>query len=152
MKKDLSVIAKELFPSLVQSTYEQLLYSYNTDCKTDINPRLTFNEAVIKYTAYVLDTIDNKNNWKSRGETIFVDFRNFLTVFDEFFPVYRSDTGVPYMDIGKWNHANGKKIVQLLIKEIFYLNYTGMNIQYIGFIRESPFSPEIIRMFIRLSD
>jgi hypothetical protein len=49
MKKDLSIVAKE-FPNLIQDTYQQLMCSYNTDGKIDINPRPTLNEAVIKYT------------------------------------------------------------------------------------------------------
>jgi hypothetical protein len=151
-KKNLSIVAKELFPNLIQDTYQQLMCSYNTDGKIDINPRLTLNEAVIKYTPYVLCTINNKDNWKRRYENIFVNFHDFLTAFDEFFPLYRADNGTPYIDIGKWNHENGKKIVRLLIEEIFYLNYVGMNIQDIAFIRENPFSPEIIRVFLRLSD
>jgi hypothetical protein len=151
MKKDLSVIAKELFPDMVQSTYEQLLRSYNTDGKSNINPRLSFNEAVSKYAPHVLNIIDSKDNWRARYGDIFVDFHNSLEVFDEFFPVYRTDAGIPYMDIGAWNHANGKKMVQLLIKEIFYQNYIGMTIQDIAFVREKPFSAEIIRVFLRFS-
>jgi hypothetical protein len=149
--KDLSVVAKELFPNLVQNTYEQLLYSYNSDGKTNINPRLSFNEAVSKYAPHVLNIIDSKDNWKARYGDIFVDFRSFLEVFDEFFPVYKTDAGTPYIDIGAWNHETGRKIVQLLIKEIFYQNYTGMNIQDIAFIREKPFLPEIVRIYLKLS-
>jgi hypothetical protein len=152
MKKDLSMIAKELFPGLVQNTYEQLLYSYNSGFRPSINPETTLNEAISKYTAPVLNVLENKDNWKVRNGDIFVDFRDFLTVFNEFFPVYRTDNGIPYLDIGVWNHANGKKIVSLLITEIFYLNYTGMDIRDIVFTRKSPFSPEIIRIFLRLSE
>jgi hypothetical protein len=152
MKRDLSVIAKELFPGAVQNTYEQLLHSYGTDGKPNINPWPALNEAVSKYTASVLNIVENKNNWKAADGVIFADFRNFLTVFDEFFPIYETDAGIPYMDIGAWNHANGKKIVQLLVREIFYLNYTGMNIQDTAFVKETSFSPEIIRIFLRLPE
>jgi hypothetical protein len=152
MKKDLSVIAKELFPYLVKNTYEQLMCSYASDYKIDINPKLTFKEAVDKYTDPFLNVMENKNNWKNRGESIFIDFHDFLTVFNEFFPVYMADNGFPYMDIGVWNHENGKKIVELLITEIFYNNYTGMNIQNILFTRKNVCSPEIIRISLRLSD
>jgi hypothetical protein len=152
MKKDLSLIAKELFPNLEQNTYEQLLYLYNTDGKTDINPRLSLEEAVSKYTTPVLNVMENKDNWKTKGGAMFVDFKNFITLFDEFFPLYMADNGTPYMDIGVWNHTNGKKIVSLLITKIFYLNYTGMDIQDISFTRESFLSPEIIRIFLRLSE
>jgi hypothetical protein len=152
VKKDLSVIAKELFPNLEQNTYEQLLYSYNTDGKTNINPRLSFEEAVSKYTDPFLNVMENKDNWKTRGDTIFVDLKNFITLFDEFFPLYKAENGTPYIDLGEWNHANGEKIVSLLITKIFYLNYTGMDIQNISFTREGFFSPEIIRIFLRLSE
>jgi hypothetical protein len=151
MKKDLSLIAKELFPNLERNTYEQLLYSYNTDGKTDINPRLSLEEAVSKYTTPILNVMENKDNWEARGGAIFVDFKN-LTLFDEFFPLYKTENGSPYMDIGMWNHANGEKIVSFLITKIFYLNYTGMDIQDISFIRESFLFPGIIRISLRLSD
>jgi hypothetical protein len=152
MKKDLSMIAKELFPDLVQNTYEQLLYSYNSGFEPSINPEITLNEAINKYTSPVLNVLENKANWKTRGGDLFVDFRDFLTVFDEFFPLYKADNGIPYLDLGIWNHANGEKIVRLLITEIFYLNYTGMDIRDIVFMNEKPFSPEIIRIFLRLSE
>jgi hypothetical protein len=152
MKKDLSAIAKELFSNLTRNTYEELLYSYNTDGKKNINPRLTFDEAINKYTAPVLNVMENKANWKNRGGSLFVDFHSFLTVFKEFFPVYMADNGTPYLDIGVWNHSNGEKIVSLLITEIFYLNYTGMDIKDIVFMREKPLLPEIIRIFLRLSE
>jgi hypothetical protein len=151
MKKDLSVIAKKLFPNLVQDAYEELLHSYNTDGKTDINPKLNLDEAVYKYTITVSDVMEKKDNWGKRRDAIFVDFHDFLTTFDEFFPIYWAKEGIPYMDIGIWNQENGKKIVQFLIKRIFYLNYTGMDIQDIVFTRKSPFSPEFIRIFLRLS-
>jgi hypothetical protein len=152
MKKDLSLIAKELFPNLEQNTYEQLLYSYRTDGKTDINPRLSLEEAVSKYTTPFLNVIENKDNWKTKGGAIFVDFKNFITLFDEFFPFYMADNGTPYIDLGEWNHSNGEKIVSLLITKIFYLNYTGVEIQDISFTSESFFSSEIIRIFLRLSE
>jgi hypothetical protein len=152
MKKDLSVIAKELFPGLVQNTYEQLLHSYRTDGKRNINPKLALDEAVSKYTPCVLNVIENKDNWKSRWGGIFVDFHNPLTVFDEFFPVYIADNGTPYLDLEIRNYENGEKIVLLLITEIFYLNYTEMDIKDIVFTRKSPLSPEIIRIFLRLSE
>jgi hypothetical protein len=151
MKKDLSIIANELFSDLVQDTYEHLLHSYLTDGKTNISPRLSIEEAIHKYTPHILNVIENKSNWKKRSETIFVDFHDFLTVFDEFFPVYISNNGFPYLDIGVWNHTNGKKIVRLLLTEIFYQNYTGMNIQDIAFIREELFSQESIRIFLKSS-
>jgi hypothetical protein len=152
MKKDLSIIAKELFPNLVQSTYEQLLNSYNSGREKSITPTFSFDEAVNKYTSPVLNVMENKDNWKIRGGVIFVDFKNFITLFDEFFPIYTTADGIPYMDIGAWNHANGEKIVSLLITKIFYLNYTGMDIQDISFISERLFSPEIIRIILRLSE
>jgi hypothetical protein len=151
MKKDLSLIAENLFPNLVQNTYEQLLDSYNTDGKTDINPRLSLEDAVSKYTAPVLNVMENKDNWKTRGGAIFVDFKDFIKIFDEYFPIYKAENGFPYMDIGPRNHANGEKIVSLLITKIFYLNYIGMDIQGISFICESFFSQEMIRIFLRLS-
>jgi hypothetical protein len=152
MKKDLSIIAKELFPNLVQDTYEELIHSYNTDGKTNINPRLSLDEAVHKYTITVSDVMENKDNWGKRLDDIFVDFHNFLTIFDEFFPIYWAREGIPYLDIGMWNKENGKKIVKILIKKIFYLSYTGMDIQDIAFTRKSPFSPEFIRIFLRLPE
>jgi hypothetical protein len=150
MKKDLSLIAKELFPNLEQNTYEKLLYSYVSDHKTNINPRLSLEEAISKYTVPVLNVMENKDNWKTRGGAIFVDFKNYVTLFDEFFPFYKADNGTPYLDLGEWNLANGEKIVSFLITKIFYLNYTGMDIQNISFTKEGFFSPEIIRVFLRL--
>jgi hypothetical protein len=96
--------------------------------------------------------MENKGNWKIRGGDIFVDFHDFLTVFDEFFPTYRDDNGIPYLDLWEWNDANGEKIVRLLITKIFYLNYTGMDIQNIAFVSERPSSSEIARIFLRLSE
>jgi hypothetical protein len=152
MKKDLSLIAKELFPNLEQNTYEKLLYSYVSDHKTNINPRLSLEEAISKYTTPFLNVMENMDNWKTRGGIIFVDFKNFITLFDEFFPLYMADNGTPYIDLGERNHANGEKIVSLLITKIFYLNYTGMDIQDVSFTSEGFFSPEIIRIALRLSE
>jgi hypothetical protein len=152
MKRDLSVIAKELFPDLTRNTYEQLLHSYNSGYCTDINPKITLNEAISKYTDPLLKIFENKDNWKTRFDTIFVDFHGFIDAFDEFFSVYLAKNGYPYVDLLGWNHEIGEKIVSLLITEIFYLNYTGMDIKDIVFTREGPLSPEIIRIFLRLSE
>jgi hypothetical protein len=152
MKRDLSVIAKELFPNLVQNTYEQLLYSYTAEGKTNINPKISLDEAISKYTPFVLNVMENKDNWVNRCESIFIDFHDFLTVFGEYFPLYKSDDGIPYMDIGIWNYEIGRKILSLLITKIFYLNYTGMDVRDVIFIKEKPLEPEIIRIFLRLSD
>jgi hypothetical protein len=152
MKKDLSVTAKELFPNLEKNTYEKLICSYVTDGKTNINPGLTFDEAVSKYTAYVLNVMENKNNWKIRNNNMYIDFHNYLIIFEEFFPLYKSDKGFPYLDLGEQNYEIGEKIVLLLITKIFYLNYTGIDIRDIIFIREQPSEREIIRIFLRLSD
>jgi hypothetical protein len=58
----------------------------SSDGKSNINPRRSLNEAVSKYTAHILNIIDRKYNWKAGDGSIFVDFRNFLEVFDEFSP------------------------------------------------------------------
>jgi hypothetical protein len=152
MKKDLSIIAKELFPNLVQNTYEELVHSYNTDGKTNINPKLSLDEAVYKYTITVSDVMENKDNWGKRRDDIFVDFHNFLTIFDEFFPIYWAEKGIPYAVIGVWNQEIGKKIVQLLIRKIFYLSYMGMDIQSLVFMSKHPLAPEFIRIFLRLPE
>jgi hypothetical protein len=84
---------------------------------------------------------------------IFVDSPDYLhTIFDEFFPLYLADNGRPYMDLGMWNQRTGKEIVYLLIMRIFYLNYTGMDIRSIDFVYPEPGQPEIIRIYLRLSD
>jgi hypothetical protein len=152
MKKDLSLIAKELFPSITQDTYKKLLYSYSGTGKTNINPKRTLNEAINKYSDRVLNIIENKDNWQIRNGNIFVDSPDYLhTIFDEFLPLYKTDDGRPYMDLWRWNSAIGEEIVYLLIVRIFYLNYTGMDIQNIDFVWKRPFSPKIIRIFLRPS-
>jgi hypothetical protein len=148
MKKDLSIIAKALFPDFVENTYEDLLGSYQRHGKTATIPTLSLNEAVSKYTHHVLNVIENRDNWKTEDSSIFVDFHDFFTIFNEFFPIFRSDRGIPYLDIGTLNYHTGKRIVSLLISKIFYLNYAGMVVQNIVFTREGLFSEEFIRIFL----
>jgi hypothetical protein len=151
--KNLSMVAKELFPDLEQNTYDQLLHSYLTDGKTNINPKLSLDEAVQKYTPGIIEFIENKANWKHRGISIFLDFPKPEVVFEEFFPVYRAENNTPYLDLAEYNDGVGEKIVCVLVTEIFYRNYTGMEICDISFTYEDfAIFNSIIRISLRLSE
>jgi len=155
MKKDLAVIAHEVFPDIVKSEYEELLKLYHADFESpDINPKISLDEAVSKYAENVLTVIENKENWKEDrvNDGIFIAFYGFAETFKEFFPVYYAENGYPYMDIGPKNYANGKKVIELLISKIFYQNYEGMEIRTMYFWRDRPSSPEYIRIYLRFSE
>jgi len=152
MKKDLSVIALEMFPDIKGSEYETLLHNYLTP--SNITPKLTLDEAVNKYTDVVLSVIDNKENWKENriAEEVYITFYEFYKVFEEFFPMEYAENGYPYVDIAKKSISNGKKIIEVLIPKIFYRNYESMEIRAIYFWRDEPLSPEYIRIYLRFSD
>jgi len=148
-KKDLFMIANELFPDVDKGNYDQLLSAYMSDGKTNINPTISFEEAIAKYTSQVKAVISDKNNWKNKWNGICIEFHNFKEAFEEFFPFYFNADRIPYIDIGSNNYANGKKIVEFLIVEIFYRNYTGMTIKHFLYISEHFMSKEFACIYLR---
>jgi len=66
-KKDLLLISNELFPDVDKSNYEELLSAYMSDRETNINPTISFEKAIAKYTDRVQAVISEKIIGKPNG-------------------------------------------------------------------------------------
>ena len=148
-KKDLLIIGHRLFPNANKKDYNQLLGSYITDVKTNINPTILLDEAINKYTSQINTVVDDEKNWRKDWNGLFVEFRNFSEVFKEFFPVYYAENNYPCVDLLMENNANGKKIFEFVVARIFEQVYTGLGVLFITYERDTFCSPEFACIHLR---